>query len=366
MKRQLDPLYKNIIRKLYRFLLGLKEIVNILVPKNKEIRLNYAGALAGDVGGPLVKVKRLQEYYPEQKFGYTILYSLSNTPYLSKSILNLIKKRKIPIIHNQNGVFYPAWFDGDWRAENKRMAGAYHLADYVFWQSEFCKRSADQFLGKRNGPGEILFNGVDTRRFCPSEKHSAGGRFRFLVSGKIGRHLAYRVEESIEALSIVHKQGLNAELVVAGWLDEEVLKTSKRLINQLNITDYVVFTGSYSQEQAPEIYRSSNVYLMTKHNDPCPNTVLEAMASGLPVIYSESGGVPELVESSAGIPLNCKESYEEVQRVDVFELAEAMLTASTEYIKMSEAARSRAQETFCIHKWIQRHSEIFNQLMKEI
>ena len=42
------------------------------------------------------------------------------------------------------------------------MAFLYHQADYVFWQSNFCKLSANKFLGKRIGPGEVLYNAVDT------------------------------------------------------------------------------------------------------------------------------------------------------------------------------------------------------------
>ena len=45
------------------------------------------------------------------------------------------------------------------------MSVPYHAADYVFWQSEFCKTTANKFLGKRKGPGEILYNCVDTNSF---------------------------------------------------------------------------------------------------------------------------------------------------------------------------------------------------------
>ena len=62
------------------------------------------------------------------------------------------------MVHNQNGVFYPAWYEGDWQRQNEVMAHSYHLADYVFWQSEFCRRTANMFLGKRKGPGEVLYN----------------------------------------------------------------------------------------------------------------------------------------------------------------------------------------------------------------
>ena len=86
-----------------------------------------------------------------------------NNP-ITNIILHL-KKRKTPIILNQNGVFYPGWYEKNWKKKNQEMAFLYHQADYVFWQSNFCKLSANKFLGKRIGPGEILYNAVDTSFF---------------------------------------------------------------------------------------------------------------------------------------------------------------------------------------------------------
>ena len=56
------------------------------------------------------------------------------------------------------------------KKKNNEMSLFYHEANYVFWQSKFCKLSADKFLGKRRGPGEILYTCVDTNFFVPSSK----------------------------------------------------------------------------------------------------------------------------------------------------------------------------------------------------
>ena len=83
---------------------------------------------------------------------------------------------------NQNGVFYPGWFEGDWQKENLRMSQFYHSADYVLWQSNFCRKASEKFLGKRNGRGEVLYNSVDTTFFTPIKNYSESN-FTFLITG---------------------------------------------------------------------------------------------------------------------------------------------------------------------------------------
>ena len=64
------------------------------------------GAIKGDFGGPYVKIKKLNNFFPEIKSHFNIVYALSNFPNLTLRTINILKK-KIPLILNQNGVFYP-------------------------------------------------------------------------------------------------------------------------------------------------------------------------------------------------------------------------------------------------------------------
>lgn len=342
-------------------------LADTLVPRSRDISVFFCGARQGDVGGPLVKVKRLREHFPEARWGYNVAYSLSNAPYLPDFALRLLKARRIPIIHNQNGVFYKAWYAGDWEAQNRRMALAYHAADWVFYQSEFCRESANKFLGARNGPGEVLYNAVDTRRYAPTvdgPKKGVDG-FVFLITGKIGDHLYYRLESTIAGLKTARDSGLDARLTIAGWVGDRARKQAEHLAAEMGIADAVRFTGSYTQEQAPDIYRGADAYVMTKHNDPCPNTVLEAMASGLPVLYSESGGVPELVGDAAGIALPCPSDWDAPHAPTADEVGRGMLSIAARHAECAAAARQRAVARFDIGHWIDHHRSVFERLLAE-
>lgn len=361
-----DPQLKVVLRKGYRFTCGVLVAVNCILPRRRALAVHYGGARIGDVGGPLVKVKRLSQYFPDHPLGFNLVYLLSNTPYLPRPALELLRSRGIPIVLNQNGVFYPGWYAGDWQTPNRIMAEGFHLADWVFFQSEFCRRAADRFLGARQGRSEILYNAVDTKRFLPATRKGSLSPFVFLITGKIDDHIGYRLESTIAGLGKARKDGLDACLQIAGFVAPGARMAAEQLAQRLRIADHVSFTGSYRQEEAPSIYGSADAYVMTKYNDPCPNTVLEALACGLPVLYSDSGGVPELVGSEAGIALDCGGEHWDKPRVPSVEvIAAGMRKIAEQRSVFADAARARAVERFDIAYWIGRHREVFEILLKE-
>ena len=354
---------KKFARFAYGFALGAGAIVTAPFSGHRGTpRVHYGGALVGDVGGPLVKVRRLIEYFPEHRADYNLVYALSNAPYLPDFALSLLRMRGVPIVHNQNGLFYPAWHRGDWLGENARMARTYRQAAHVFWQSEFCRRGADLFLGPREGPGEVLYNAVDTSRFTPAPAFPDGSVV-FLMTGKMDAHLFYRIENAIRGFACVVADGLDARLRLAGWAAPSIEERARTLALQLGVVDRLEFKGRYTQEAAPDIYRAAHVYISTKHNDACPNAVIEAMASGLPVVYSASGGVPELV-GAAGIGVTVPESWDEPQVPDEDVLAQAMRDVAADREKLGAAARRRAEARFDIGHWIARHRAVFEALTR--
>jgi glycosyltransferase involved in cell wall biosynthesis len=370
---QSDPMVKRLVRDAYVQSCGLAVLVAGMTQRQKALAVWYGGARQGNIGGPLVKVKRLQEYFPEVKYGYNLLYTLSNTPYLPAWALAILKRRRIPIVQNQNGVFYPGWFAGDWAAQNRRMGLAYHAADWVFYQSNFCRIAADRFLGERTGPGEVLYNAIDTQHFSPvtvpesMSEDKARGCFEFLLTGKIGRHLYYRLQSTIAGLKVARDAGLNASLHVAGWVDVQAQRDAEYQAASLGLTKHVRFSGPYTQEQAPEIYRKADAYVMTKHNDPCPNTVLEALACGLPVLYSNTGGVSELVGESAGIAVTCPphDPWGLPVVPSAKDIGTGMLAIAERQSEFVATARQRAVDLFDISHWINRHRDVFERLLLE-
>jgi glycosyltransferase involved in cell wall biosynthesis len=341
----------------------LNSAIVFLAKKNptiskSDIKVYYGGAYKGDKGGPLVKVKRLAENFPEHRFDFNLLYCLSNSPYLSEGSLERIKQRNIPIILNQNGVYFSGWYGKGWQKQNEKLKPAYHLADYVFWQSEFCQKAADKFLGKRKNSSEILYNAVDIMKFSPIDK--VNKEFTFLTTGVFSDSMLYRLVATIEAFYLFQKKHKDTRLTIAGFISKKTKAQINDLISARELEKKITVSGSYSQVNAPSIYANSDAYIMLKHMDASPNVIIEAMACGLPIVYSASGGVSELVGQKAGIGLSIENRWESKPHAPEPQLiSEAMSYIMGDQKAFSIHARSRAVGKFNIKNWMTRHEEVF-------
>jgi glycosyltransferase involved in cell wall biosynthesis len=355
----------NLQRNLYRWTMGAATLMALPLPRDRRaVAVSYGGARAGDAGGPLVKRRILGARFPEHRLGYSLLYILSNAIYLPQRVIDAVHRARVPIVLNQNGVFYPSWYPEGWERENARMAAVHRVASHVLYQSAFCRGCAERYLGRRDGPSEILYNAVDVDHFTPAARSNGSQPFTFLVTGKIGSSTAYRLISSIEGIAAARRGGLDVRLTVAGIVERNIAAQTQALAERHGITDNVVFTGPYDGATAPDVYRAADAYLMTKHNDPCPNVVLEALASGLPILYARSGGVPELVGDNAGVSLPVPETFDDVPtpKPDAIAAGMARIIASRE--EMGQAARMRAVERFGLAAWLDRHDRLFRDLLE--
>ena len=357
-----EILFKRFFLFLWKRLLFFQILFNSVNKSSKNIpKVFYAGSRKGDKGGPMVKIKKLKNFFPEYQTKFNIVYLLSNSSFLTPSSINLIKRRSLPIVLNQNGVFYPAWFDGDWKRENSKMSHIYHAADYVLWQSSFCKKASEKFLGRRKGAGEILYNAVDTSFFKPN-KYLNNLRFTFLITGNIRKKSNYRISSVLYALKEIIKEDKDICLTISGYIEDKKYFFSE--IDQLDLAENVNFLKTYTQKEAPKIYQHSDAYITMSYQDNCPTAVIEAMACGLPILFSSSGGIPELVDKNSGIGLEVSENWNVTKIPEKYAIVEGMKKVIENKIIMSEASRYRASQLFDIKKWTIKHKLIFEKLLE--
>ncbi len=314
-----------------------------------------------------VKYRSLDRWQPHAGLACNILYAVSSRHCASAiAILQAAQARGIKVVWNQNGVGYPAWAGAEWRKTNATMQAMLHAADYVLYQSHFCKMSADHFLGVRWGAWEIVYNAVDTNTFTPAPADPDPHHLVLLSAGSINAW--YRFERAARTVAAVARMQPAVRWIVAGqpgWHHDAATMQAQahQLLAALGISERVTMLGAYTQVDAPALYRRAHILLHTKYNDPCPSVVLEAMASGLPVVYSQSGGVHELVGNDAGIGIAAPLSWDEVFPPDPEPLAAAVLAIAAERGRYASAARQRAVQSFDLEPWLQRHRDIFTALI---
>jgi glycosyltransferase involved in cell wall biosynthesis len=151
---------------------------------------------------------------------------------------------------------------------------------------------------------------------------------------------------------IVHQKGLDLAMHALGGLkdfnwewriagDGPQMQALQSLAQELGIDDRVFFLGWQSREQIIESYKQSNVFLFPSRHEGMPNALLEAMASGLPVIATCIAGNEELVAEGETGYLVPAEDIELLQAT-----LKKILSDSTTRQQMGIAARRRVEENY--------------------
>jgi colanic acid/amylovoran biosynthesis glycosyltransferase len=158
---------------------------------------------------------------------------------------------------------------------------------------------------------EFPFRG---RSFPPRGR---GGEWRFVQAGRLIEKKGLPV--TIHAFARFSGQFPNARLTIAG--EGPLLGTLQELASELKIDDRVSFTGFISQEQLRDLFYASHIFMHPSetgsdgNQEGIPNSMLEAMASGLPVFATEHGGIPEAIENGVSGVLVPEHDHEELGRI---------------------------------------------------
>jgi glycosyltransferase involved in cell wall biosynthesis len=306
------------------------------------------------VAGGTAKFQKLAARFPNHSARFSLLY-LGSTwlPRDLGPLLAYAGRRRIPVVLNQNGVGYPGWAGTGTDAFNRPLRRVLEVADHVLYQSEFCKRSADEFIGEPRSSWEVLYNAVDVQQFRPPTAEPAMDGPVLLLGGD--QTQAYRLELGLRTLAALIPSCPDARLLVSGRL----VVPAGPLVEELGLGDRVEFVDRYAQRDAPELFHRAHLLLHTKVNDPCPTLVLEAMACGLPVVYPASGGVVELVGDEAGIGVPHDDSFARDDPPSPQEMAAAVERLLPDRRRYAESARRRAVERFALEPWLERHAQLF-------
>ncbi|HCR69898.1 MAG TPA: hypothetical protein DIW23_00510, partial [Anaerolineae bacterium] len=141
------------------------------------------------------------------------------------------------------------------------------------------------------------------------------------------------------------------EVVVAGTVDEA---TQKKLQSKVPVK----FLGTVPREKIPHLIRSSHLMYCAEVNPPCPNSVIESLACGLPVIGFDSGSLKELVGESAGVIVPYGANPWKLETPDISALAESASEVLTKQNQFRTSARKRAESEFDLDKMVDAYLKV--------
>jgi glycosyltransferase involved in cell wall biosynthesis len=160
-------------------------------------------------------------------------------------------------------------------------------------------RRAIEAYGIR-GRFEIVPNAVDTELFFPPAPGTLpGSPVRLLFVGGLEPTGAKGFPTLVDALARLRRRRTDWRLDVIG--DGPSRPDSERLIAEAGLSEVVTFHGLRPKTSVAETMRSSDVFVLSSRFENLPCVVIEAMASGLPLVATRVGGVPEMVGEGDGL-----------------------------------------------------------------
>lgn len=212
--------------------------------------------------------------------------------------------------------------------------------------------------------GYVLYNGLDQRFF---EKGTLKGLDKILpeltIEIKDKALLLISVANLVpfkdyftilEALDNLKKEGYHFYYLVIGEGPERIRIEQK--IEGMNLGDRIFLLGR--RENVREILSCCDLFIHSSLGEGCSNAILEAMASGLPIIASDTGGTAEIVNSTFGflfefghsneLASHLKTLFDQPQRID----------------QMKMNAREYAESQFSMERMIKEYQKIVEEVIK--
>ena len=180
---------------------------------------------------------------------------------------------------------------------------------------------------------DVIPNGVELDRFFPIETGEKPTVLRLLTVGRLS--VTKRIEMLIDAVEILHRTACKVRLTVVGGGQME--QQFRNNVAERELSDVIKITGRMDSKKMPEVYRRNDIFISASMQEGMSNAMLEAMASGLPIVTTRCEGLAELIDGNGLI----------VEQDKVEEIAKAVKRLADDpelYKRMSTAARKQAEK----------------------
>jgi glycosyltransferase involved in cell wall biosynthesis len=183
--------------------------------------------------------------------------------------------------------------------------------------SDFTRRELLQYYKVKEDKIRVIHNGVDVDKFKPAtDKLKAKTELGFNPEDKailsVGRLYARKgLFTLIESMALVTRKFKNAKFIIAGKGLSNEMKKLVSYAAKLGVKDNIIFTGYFPDKKLPKLYQAADIFAFSTFYENLPFAVLEALSTGLPVVTTNVGGIPEMIDDGKNgflvEPFNSKE-----------------------------------------------------------
>lgn len=230
------------------------------------------------------------------------------------------------------------------------------FAERVVYQSEFIRRWWDEWYAAARVPASVILNGVDLNEYSPAGRRTDSPNYppyRLLViEGSLAGGLNTGLFCAIRLAQALDKR-YPMEIVVAGRVDQ---RSQANALKQSHVP--LEFLGVIERARVPRLMRSAHLLFSAEVNPPCPNSVIEALACGLPVVGFDSGALSELVTGDAGRIVPYGGDPWKLDPPDIPALAEAAAEILRDQPRFRKAARTRAESALGADKMVDQYIKV--------
>jgi len=236
---------------------------------------------------------------------------------------------------------------------------ATRAADFVLGNSQAIVDEVRRLDRVPDSKTQVIYNGVDTGRFSPAKRpglrRELGWGDEHLVFGMVANFIPYKRHlDFIRAAGLIHQRISQARFLLVGE-DRGEMPVVQKALEEAGLASQ---TRTLPDTPAPEqAFAAMDVYMCTSETEGFSNVLLEAMATGLPVIATDVGGNREAVAEGINgtlIPAHAP---------DLIARAALHLAANPDRLReFSFQSRKRAEELFSLAKMVRAHEDVYLRL----
>ncbi|MBN2009302.1 glycosyltransferase family 4 protein [candidate division KSB1 bacterium] len=231
-----------------------------------------------------------------------------------------------------------------------------YFCNRILAVSDSLKKSTIKNLGISAHKITVIPNGVDTKKFSitvdvEKKKNDLCLSPHLLTIGTVGRLVEVKNQALVlKAIKYIKENGTPVQCVIVG--EGPLREKLTQMIIEYNIQDFVYLVGE--RKDVNEIMHTFDVFVLTSHSEGMSNTVLEAMAAGLPVVCTNVGANSQLVvDGQTGLLVKKNNLKDFTQRLHI------LLTNNELRQVYSRNALNSVSKYYSIEKMVQTYEKLY-------